>query len=178
MRHHPAVGTVFGDLTVTKIGVKASGRNPRRVKVRCVCGKEKNVLPAHLASGAIKSCGCRKKRLGQNNPKYSGYEEISGSHFRSLEGMARKRQIPFKVTIQYMWELYLQQNRECALTGAPLVMWPRQERTASLDRIDSALPYKKGNVQWVHKNVNMMKGQLDQSDFISWCEAVVLHRKS
>jgi len=177
VRHHPTVGTVFGDLTLIKSGIKMPGRNSRRVEVRCICGEEKFVLPAHLVSGAIKSCGCRKRRRGSAHPKYTGHEEISGSHFRHMEDMARKRGILFKVTIQYLWNLYIQQNRKCALTGAPLDMWPKKDRTASLDRIDSKLPYRKGNLQWVHKAVNMMKGSLDQAVFINLCESVASYRK-
>lgn len=44
--------------------------------------------------------------------------------------------------------------------------------TASLDRIDSARPYEPGNVQWVHKTINMMKQQFSQGVFIGWCHKV------
>jgi hypothetical protein len=173
VKHHPAVGTPFGDLVVLEIGIKVPGRDNRRVKVRCVCGEEKLVLPAHLISGNIKSCGCRKLRCGLANPRYKGAGEIGGSYFRSMEWSARQRNLSFDVTIEHLWGLYLQQNRKCALTGLSIHMRSHGGRgTASLDRINSDLPYQEGNVQWVHKVVNLMKGLLGQQVFVAFCEAV------
>ena len=41
-----------------------------------------------------------------------------------------------------------------------------------IDRIDSSKGYVKGNVQWVHKNVNLMKGKFDQEYFIEMCKKI------
>jgi hypothetical protein len=43
---------------------------------------------------------------------------------------------------------------------------------ASLDRIDSSKGYIDGNVQWVHKEVNEMKMQATQNEFIEYCNLV------
>ena len=43
----------------------------------------------------------------------------------------------------------------------------------SLDRVDSSKGYIEGNVQWVHKMVNMSKQQYTQEEFIEMCTAVV-----
>jgi hypothetical protein len=167
------VGTVFGDLTIVETGIKVPGRDNRRVKVRCSCGTEKLVLPAHLVSGNIQSCGCRKLRCGQANPRFKGFGEISGSLFRGIEGGARSRNLLFDVTVEYLWDLYLRQGRKCALTGLPIHMRQHGKKgTASLDRINSDLPYLGGNVQWVHKAVNLMKGSLDQQAFVAICGVV------
>ena len=47
--------------------------------------------------------------------------------------------------------------------------------TASLDRIDSNKGYIKGNVQWVHKDVNTMKMDHTQEEFIKICTMVANH---
>jgi len=39
---------------------------------------------------------------------------------------------------------------------------------ASVDRIDSALPYQKGNVQFVSRNINYAKGELSHDEFIEF----------
>lgn len=70
----------------------------------------------------------------------------------------------------------LTQNRKCALSGIPLA-FTRQLTTghmqnASLDRIDSKLPYIETNVQWVHKHINKIKQDLDLQYFIELCTAV------
>jgi hypothetical protein len=48
----------------------------------------------------------------------------------------------------------------------------KKERTASLDRIDSSFGYIEGNVQWVHKDINIIKLDYDQDYFIKICSAV------
>ena len=44
--------------------------------------------------------------------------------------------------------------------------------TASIDRIDSSIGYVIGNVQWVHKQVNFMKGTMEQKEFIKFCKLI------
>ena len=50
--------------------------------------------------------------------------------------------------------------------------WIQRINTASLDRINSKKGYVEGNIQWVHKDINMMKHCLETSDFIKWCEKI------
>ena len=81
----------------------------------------------------------------------------------------------FDITIEYAWDLYLNQNKECALSGLPIKFSftrNKNDETASLDRIDSKLGYVEGNVQWVHKHVNMMKNVYSQKYFISICKLI------
>ena len=44
-----------------------------------------------------------------------------------------------------------------------------KEQTASLDRIDNSKGYEVGNIQWVHKEINMMRGPLPIDRFIELC---------
>ena len=44
--------------------------------------------------------------------------------------------------------------------------------TASLDRIDSKKGYIKGNLQWVHKDLNIMKNSYPNQYFIEMCKKV------
>lgn len=37
--------------------------------------------------------------------------------------------------------------------------------------------YVKGNVQWVHKDINLMKNALDQEYFVNLCTKVVIKSK-
>lgn len=45
-------------------------------------------------------------------------------------------------------------------------------QTASIDRIDNSKGYIVGNVQWVHKQVNFMKGTMKQKEFIKFCKLI------
>lgn len=70
-------------------------------------------------------------------------------------------------------DLYEKQEGVCALTGWP-IGWSEKGLTAtvSIDRIDSSEGYLKGNVQLLHKDVNMAKQQYSQDYFIAMCQAV------
>ena len=47
--------------------------------------------------------------------------------------------------------------------------------TASLDRIDSDGAYTIDNVQWIHKDINRMKSNLKQENFIEYCRLIALY---
>jgi len=84
--------------------------------------------------------------------------------------------------MEYLWNLFLEQNKKCALSGLELILnprWSQQNKgrmenvqTASLDRIDNTKGYILGNVQWVHKQVNFMKGTMEQKEFIKFCKLI------
>jgi len=48
-------------------------------------------------------------------------------------------------------------------------------RNVSVDRIDNARGYVKGNIRLICSQLNYMRGSLSDNDFILWCELVVRH---
>jgi len=70
-------------------------------------------------------------------------------------------------------ELYLSQDRKCVFTGEPIDF---EVGNAFLDRIDSRQGYVKGNLQWIHKDVNRMKNNLSQSEFLNRCISIHQYR--
>jgi hypothetical protein len=82
----------------------------------------------------------------------TGYGEIQGAYWNSVRQGAKNRDIPLLITIQDIWELFLKQNRKCALTGQTLILAQCNKDhnignyTASLDRRDSHGPYSIDNV--------------------------------
>lgn len=46
----------------------------------------------------------------------------------------------------------------------------------TIDRIDSAKGYVKGNIQWIDKDINRIKLNLTDTEFIEWCK-IVTHPK-
>lgn len=82
-----------------------------------------------------------------------GYEEITGTRWGSIKGWAKDRGIDFLITIEQAWELFIKQDRKCALTGDILVFAKNTIEalnnftTASLDRIDSSKGYTLDNIQ-------------------------------
>lgn len=112
-----------------------------------------------------------------------GCGELSGSYLYMIKFRAIRQGYDFNLTAEYLWNLYLSQNRQCALSGLDIcfpVIWSsttKFSQTASLDRIDSSKGYVKGNVQWTHKDINKMKWDKSDCDFIGLCRLVTSHNK-
>ena len=143
---------------------------------KCDCGKEITYQGSAVANGAKKSCGCGSYPRKNKSHFWKGNGEISGTFWYHKKKSALKRHIEFDLSMEDGWNLFLEQNRKCALTGIILTFQKKSSEfdgTASLDRIDSTKGYIKGNVQWVHKDVNLMKHQLTQENFVELCQKVV-----
>lgn len=110
----------------------------------------------------------------------TGCGDISGRFWASIVMNARYRTLECDITPESVWNLFLQQDCRCALSGIPLRFnQPGEQQTmttASLDRIDSSKGYIKGNVQWVHKIVQKMKWELSQEAFVQMCRLVSNNR--
>ena len=181
-----ALGKKFNKLTVHAVmSVMPSAKDKRKrprafFRCLCDCGNECTTRADAVKSGRVISCGCAVQRKGQfmrgpNNPAYAGVGDLSGSRFSEIKSGAKKRNIEFKLTKKYLWNLFTKQNKKCALTGEDLWFGRRYfpaETNASLDRIDSSKGYIKSNVQWVHKDINRMKHALEQKYFIELCKKV------
>ncbi len=178
------VGERVGTLVVEKYAGRLSGtRGGRAVhhwQCRCDCGELVNVRADHFSETRLmnRTCGCG--RSGENNYGWKGHGELSGQRWSSINKSARERNLEVTITIEDAWNLFLKQGRMCALTGWNLTMHVRGSHggDASLDRIDSSLGYVSGNIQWVHKDINMMKNKHDEYYFIGMCKAVASHRPS
>ena len=96
-----------------------------------------------------------------------------------FKNIAKRRSIDFEedVSSEYLWGIYLNQGGLCAYTGLPILFpvnsYKRKTGTASLDRINSSKGYEVGNLQWVHKDINQMKGSLSHFEFINFCKLIV-----
>lgn len=161
----------FGRLTIVKRSeVKLT--NATLWECVCDCGKKILARGCNLKSGKTTSCGCFRFE-----EQWKGFGEISGNYWSSIVRRSKKINREVNITIQDGWNLFLEQNRKCVYTGLELSFhsnWRKHHdcQTASLDRINSDLGYIKGNVQWVHKTIQLMKNSLNESVFISMCELV------
>jgi hypothetical protein len=158
----------FGKLTA--IILSEMGRNGHaKWEVRCDCGNTKILYATHLKRGNTKSCGCDRRKprnfLGVGDMPKTYYSEIK----RSANGGKGRKAIEFRISMDYIWELYLSQNGLCKYSKLPIDF---KTKTASLDRIDSSLGYTEDNVQWLHKDINMMKRAYTEEYFIKLCKLV------
>jgi len=170
------MGCVFGKWTVLYRDEYCSSKNTHWI-CRCECGTEKSIDGTHLRKQHSRSCrrcsnhkdkGILCSRVWfriKRNAKVRGLEvDLGGTHQEARV---------------FLYDLlYKSQHGICALSGLPIVMATtiggdmKGESTASLDRIDSSRGYTKDNVQWVHKLVNKMKMDLDQTLFVSLCDSI------
>lgn len=167
-------GKVYGKLTVIS---KADALG--KWICQCSCGNTIIKRGAELRKNA-RSCGCNAIS-GSTHPKWTGFNDIDGRYWNNIQRGAKSRGYAFELDLEYVWELYLQQDKKCALTGCPIdFAYEKEERrvrTASLDRIDNDIGYVKGNVQWVLLEVNYMKRGMSVQKLIALCDKVVKHNQ-
>lgn len=148
--------------------------NSKYYTCKCTkCNKISNVAAWGLLN-TINSCQCNKTLKRAYN--YTGFEFLSGKYFNKVKTNALKRNLEFNITIDYIWEIFCVQKEKCKLTNLPIKLMPnfnkKEGQTASLDRIDSSKGYIPGNVQWVHKDVNLMKNKFNEDYFINICKLI------
>lgn len=128
----------------------------------CECGVKKLVSAYTLKVGTSTSCKKCQRYDGNNNGNWKGVGVVPGYYLnrRNISISAKKEAA----------RLIESQNFKCALTGLPISFI---DKSASLDRIDSNKGYIVGNMQWVHKDVNIMKNAYDVNYFIKLCKLIV-----
>ena len=177
MRRKDITDKKFGRLTARCFShTENKGSTHRSVwKCECECGQFVKIKLHELTSGDTKSCGCYKSDLNIKRC-FKGVGEVTRDCWSSIKRGAASRSIEFNISIEYMWELFEIQNGRCALTGEEVKLSHNRKKikpTASLDRIDSSIGYVEGNVQWVHKQINLCKHTLNNKEFMDMCAKVV-----
>lgn len=157
------VGAQYGDITI----IECVGRLDKlNLSWRCLCkcGQESVKRSFTISS--------------QNNKCYHGRHhrskavgDIPGSYWSSVLRGAHQRGIEVNITPEYANNVFVKQNRKCALTGLS-IDFKSKTNTASLDRRDSSKGYDEGNVWWVHKDINRMKSNFSTEHFTRLCELV------
>lgn len=180
-------GKRFGKLLV--IDLAGGSRNGSKLwNCQCDCGNTKLVTTRHLnrnpkTNSVVRSCGClnNNQKVGKDNPWFQGYGQISRGYFtRHITKSAKKRsitgnEIEVNIDEKYLDKLFKKQNGKCIYTGIDITLpkkWNDKHYTASVDRIDSSKGYIKGNVQFVHRHINIMKNMYSHKYFIKMCKLV------
>lgn len=165
-KHFPIIGTKYNNWEIIDNKTyKVPSNRASYWKVRCKCGYETIRCSTHLVNlrgQSCKSCAALKFPFEQ-------------SYLRKIKERAKKSGFEFDLTLDYLNSIF---NGKCKLTGLDIQFgkhWKLKlsDQTASLDRIDSEKGYIKGNVQWVHKDINRMKWAFTEKYFIELCKKVV-----
>lgn len=164
-------GDRFGKLLVLERATKGETRSVKW-KCQCDCGKiVETPSTSRLLTGRTRSCGCNKKQ--PKNHRWTGYCGVSGSRVSEIKLRAKKKHLEFDLDPKFLWELFIYQDKKCALTGVEIDL----AIDGSVDRIDSSRGYTKDNVWWVQKDINKLKLNFTLDRFTELCEMVATHKK-
>jgi hypothetical protein len=99
------------------------------------------------------------------------------SMFRSARSRAKKENIPFDLTVEYLHEIA---TENCPVTNKPMD-WNGQESSnlnrPSLDKIIPELGYVQGNVAIISYRMNTKKNNLLEAELIQLLQYVQLHSR-
>lgn len=164
------IGEKWGFLTVTGY-VKAKRNGEKRLRsyyeLTCDCGNKIIRRPC-ITNNSTNSCGCQPKG------SWKGVGKVSGTFYHRLKTNAKVRGLAVEVDVGYLAALFEKQNGLCAISDLPIELNrdTTGTNTASVDRINSSKGYVKGNVWWVHKDINQMKMDFTLPEFLKLCQAV------
>lgn len=167
---------------------RGTKKNTYWVLCKCDCGKtvirsQENVMKCGRQSledttNVMSSCGCslNKKKVGRSYSK-KRHEGLTYHRFNKIQRGAIDRNIPFSITIEETWNLFIQQGGKCALTGLEIEINDTHAKfgTASLDRINSDLGYITGNIWWIHQDCQTIKWTRTIERTIELCRLLVAH---
>lgn len=150
-----------------------------KLSALCICTKcnitEKYVCCQKLLSGFSNKCKtCHLKEISSGEV-HETYKGIISTVFSNIKKGAKQRNIEFDLTMEQIGDLFEKQQGKCKLSGLELKLkshYLDNTSTASLDRKDSKQGYTIDNIQWVHKDINLMKNQFDENYFISLCKQI------
>ena len=126
-------------------------------------------LGSHLGAG----------RTDQLDP---ANRQDSLSPFRYFLNKARNRPGATDLDLECLRALWEEQQGRCALSNLDMVLprntaaydrMTREPRKASLDRIDPARGYVRGNVRFVTLLGNLARNRFSDADLVEFCRAVV-----
>jgi hypothetical protein len=161
-----------GDIKRVGNSTTKSGRVVSTFSVPCPKCKRERVIKRqqHAVSHINKLCRfCSSK---DNHPQ-GEYNGVRVSWWNKYKLGASYRNIVWNLSLEDAVELLENQEWKCALTGLDLMCnGDLDPITASLDRIDNSKGYILGNIQFVHKEVNMMRGTLDLNRFTELCKLI------
>ena len=125
--------------------------------------------------GKTSQCSrCRREamyaRVNASVPLYLGKLYSSLSYNRKKQGY------DWTVTVDDFVNQYEKQGGRCALSGVVLTHYRDgggpKSFNCSIDRISPQLGYIKKNIQIVAYSVNMMKGTMDEYEFMWWIDNI------
>jgi len=165
-------GKKFGNFDVLERGANTKAGHAQWW-CSCKCGNKRLVTQGALVSGCRVQC---KRCLYES--KLNNSSNVIPRYWSQILKGAIQRNIPVRITLADVQNLFEQQGGRCALSGVDITFASNTTEhdsgfgTASLDRKDSSLGYEPNNIQWVHKQINKIKNSLSNDEFLNICAQV------
>lgn len=179
LRETYPIGTKFGLWTIISDEVKVGNNRALHQLCQCCCGNVQWKSLSALRAGTTTRCKkCGNKTFITKDGEVSINGMILSFYKHIVDGVKRRKKVSeleFTITPEYLERLYEEQHHKCAITGLSLeldITKKAIDQNWSLDRIDSNVGYIEGNVQWVHKDINMMKQSYSLDYFKEMCYKV------
>tara|TARA_B100000131_G_scaffold261741_1_gene257959 strand:+ start:3162 stop:3554 length:393 start_codon:yes stop_codon:yes gene_type:complete len=102
-----------------------------------------------------------------------------GQALRKARARAKKRDIPFEITKDYILSIFRSQNGRCYYSGLEMNIVKKDPDSLmdpmkmTIDLIDHRAGYIPGNVVWCAYCINSMKQRMTAEQVVSICESVV-----
>lgn len=131
---------------------------------------------------------CKKNRIyAQRNKARQTIEWAIELIFKWLKQWAKKRDIPFEISVEDLLSLWHKQKGKCYYSWYPMKYkfvyyqtWKESDKTkrqVSCDRLDNNLWYQKGNIVLCCTIVNKMKNTLSTQEFYKICQDISEHNR-
>lgn len=146
----------FGRLTFICEGdpIEGSGYPARTARFQCDCGQVRDVQPAKVRDGTVRSCGCLAAEIARKN--FTKHGLYQSREYRSWNAMMQRCYNPKSssfpayggrgISVHADWHGPDGVLKFCEFMG------PRPEGM-SLDRIEPNGNYEPGNVRWASKEI-------------------------
>ena len=129
-----------------------------------------------------KSCFAKRQRLhDQSLDEEKKFDKCLRWRLLSARDRAKKLNIEFNLTLDYIKELWDNQNGKCALSNINMTFLLKEGRVptnVSIDRIDRNKGYIKGNIQLVCMACNQIKSDLSETKMYEFCKKIVEYYES
>ena len=106
-------------------------------RVQCDCGNVSIKRKDWVLSGRTTSCkSCASKRTAAKYPppiNRKGCSGLSGTHYHAIKSGASRRNIPFTLSPEFLWNLYETQKGRCALTGIEIILVSKIKNNKKLE---------------------------------------------